>query len=298
MSSSRLLVSSFLIGLGVVLLLGRLGTMTMPWDSIGRYWPVLLVLLGVGILDRRRKLGVVPVVLLGVGMGVTAGALVDRAFSGGWMGDAPESEQERLSLPLHESTRSGIFRLEAGAGTFVIRGTTDSLVSVTVQSRFGHYVLRSERIEQSEEVRIIQEGKRRRWLFSRSGNRVSAQLNPAVPWDVHVGVGASRLDLDLTPYVVERVTVECGVSQIQLRLGDRAMNTRCSISAGASSIRILLPHSSACEIDADTPLSRNAFDGFTAVGGGRYRTENFFSASRQIFLTLEAGVSNIRVVRY
>ncbi len=298
MSSSRLFVSSFLIGLGAVLLLGRLDVSLGQWFLLSRLWPVLLILTGIWVMDRKRKLGNIPSILLGLVVAVFFGAFLQRAFAGEWKSASNAGEAEEFTRPFGDSTSRGAFRLEAGAGTFTIGGATDDLIVASVHSNAGHYVLRSERIEQSEDISLVQQGSRPMWLFSRSANRVSAMLNPAIPWDLHIDVGASRMDLDLTQYIVERVVVECGVSQIQMRLGERSEDTRCSVKAGASSIRILIPRASACEIDVNAPLSRKSFTGFEKTNSGSYRTENYFSAGHKIFITLDAGVSSLMVIRY
>jgi hypothetical protein len=111
-------------------------------------------------------------------------------------------------------------------------------------------------------------------------------------------VGASRLDLDFSPLLVERVSLEAGASQLRVRLGDRSDEIRLAVSSGVSSVRILVPHSSACEINADSPLSRKSFKDFSRTNEGTYRTENFASSAKKVFISLQSGISNLTVVRY
>ena len=186
----------------------------------------------------------------------------------------------------------------SGAGTFSVEGTTDQLVQANVRTEFGHYVMRGERIEQSEDISLRLEGEKKGWTFSRSGNRVMLRFNPGVPWDMRFSVGASRIDLDLSPFAIERATVQAGASQVRIRLGDHADETRLSVSSGVSTVRILIPRASACEISTDSPLSRKSFREFVRSSEGTYRTENFASAAKRVFVRLESGVSNLTVVRY
>jgi hypothetical protein len=43
-----------LIGLGVLLLLNQFGVFNFDWDRI---WPVILIAIGVGVLFKRRRMG-------------------------------------------------------------------------------------------------------------------------------------------------------------------------------------------------------------------------------------------------
>jgi len=298
MSPIRTLLSSFLIGLGVFLLLDRFGFAPAQWLLFGRLWPVALVFLGLWVLDRGRKLRQVPLFLLGLVLAAFAGTFYGwiSGESGASSTSLPQGEE--FTRPFPEGIRRGTFRLEAGAGTFFVEGETAQLLSATVRGNRGHYVLTADRLDQSEDVRLVQEGKRRSWLFSRSGNRVDLKFNPTIPWDFQFSVGASRFTLDLSSYRVERVSVESGVSDIRLRLGDKYTDTRCAITAGASTIKIFIPWSSACEIDVDAPLSRKNFKDFERTPEGTYRTENFNTAEARVFISLEAGVSSLTVTRY
>ncbi len=298
MSPFRLYVSSFLIGLGVFLLLDRFGLSPAQWLLFSRVWPFALVLLGVWILDRGRRLGTIPIALLGLVCASFLGIFID------WISGQPElprvypHDEAVFARPMDDSISRGSFRLEAGAGTYVVEAPTELLLDAAVHSSAGQFVLNAERIERSEDLRLIQEGRRSSWLFTRLGNRVRVKFNPGIPWEFRFSTGASRLDLDLSPYRVERVSIESGVSDIRLRLGDRSSDTRCSIIAGASSIRIFVPRTTACEIDADTPLSHKNFKDFDRFPGGRYRTENFSTAANKVFVSIEAGVSSLSVTRY
>lgn len=298
MSPFRALLSSFLIGLGAFLLLERFGLAPAQWLLFGRLWPVALVFLGLWLLDRGHRMGKVPLFLLGLVIAAFVGTFADWASGESADAHASFRDTEDFSRPFTEGIRRGTFRLEAGAGTFLVEGETDQLLTASVHASTGHYVLTADRMEQSEDVRLVQEGKRYSWLFSRAGNRVRSSFNPSIPWDFKFSVGASRLDLDLTAYHVERVAIESGVSDIRLRLGDKSPDTRCDVTAGASTIRIHVPRSTACEIEVDAPLSRKSFDGFARTTEGTYRTENFATAEAKLFISLEAGVSSLTVTRY
>ncbi len=298
MHSARAFWAAFLIALGLLLLLERLDLFFFDWANFWRLWPLILVFWGAAVLTRNRPYAPVIAALAGITLAAITTAAADWAFGMEFSIHEHTEGAQQFAQPYDGTVRHGSFQFVSGAGTFSVEGTTDQLVQANVRTEFGHYVMRGERIEQSEDVSLLLEGEKRGWTFSRSGNRVMLRFNPSVPWDMRFSVGASRIDLDLSPFAVERVTVEAGASQVRIRLGDRADETRLSVSSGVATIRILIPRSSACEISSDSPLSRKSFKEFTRSTEGTYRTENFASAAKRISINLEAGVSNLTVVRY
>jgi hypothetical protein len=123
-------------------------------------------------------------------------------------------------------------------------------------------------------------------------------LNPGPVWVLDFELGAAKLDADLSPFNAENIEIKTGAADVRLRLGDRAENCRVKIHAGVSSISVRVPESAGCEISSESGLSSKAFNGFVERGEGDYRTANFDTASRKIFLTFKAGVSSLKVVRY
>ncbi len=111
-------------------------------------------------------------------------------------------------------------------------------------------------------------------------------------------IGASSMDVDVTPFVVERLVVSAGAARVKLTLGDRAKETHVSVKTGVSSVQMYVPDSAGCEIRADGGLTRKSFRGFTKLDSGVYRTDNFETARKKIYIDINAGVSNVSVRRY
>jgi hypothetical protein len=92
--------------------------------------------------------------------------------------------------------------------------------------------------------------------------------------------------------------LDMGAASLELKLGDKYPETMVDVDAGASSVEILVPDSSGCEIKADVSISSKDFKGFRKIHSNLYRTENFETAKNKIYISLDAGVSSIEVRRY
>ena len=76
------------------------------------------------------------------------------------------------------------------------------------------------------------------------------------------------------------------------------MYTRLKIEAGASDMDILIPDSSGCEINSDVALSSKNYEDFIKISKNIYRTENFDTSTKKIFIEIDCGVSSIDVKKY
>jgi len=116
MNKGRLFWGSFLLGLGVFVLLDRSGALVIEWGGIWAYWPVLLILIGVSVLGGSGILGRFASVL--TGLLAAARGDKDRAL-------ALRGRTESLSMPgtcfyiFLGMTDEAVANIEAGiAGSF------------------------------------------------------------------------------------------------------------------------------------------------------------------------------------
>lgn len=142
------------------------------------------------------------------------------------------------------------------------------------------------------------EGPRHKWRLGRFSHDAVVALNPGPAWDLDFSLGAARVEMDLSSLIVDRLKLENGAARTTIRLGNRGKETGVDIQAGASSIRIEVPEAAGCEVHVEAPISSKKFPGFMKTGDGEYRTENYSTAQSKISISINAGVSSIKVTRY
>ena len=294
MTTSRIFWGTLWIVAGVLILLTKLDLFALQIGTIWRFWPLVLVLWGVGIMSGgklvRALLAVLAAILVAL---ILYGAWQDW----GWWGHTPremtsQSFRETYDTSYHRAT----LRFASGAGTFTIRDTCADLFSAETVSDFGRYEITSEEGSGSKSVSLSMED---HGSGFRAGgkNRVDMRMHPGLLWSVNLEVGAAKLDADLSPFAAEEVDIRTGAADVRLTLGAQAQESRVRIQAGVSSIAVHVPESAGCEIRSESGLTSKSFEGFASRGDGVYRTSNFDGAPRKIFLTFKAGVSSLRVVR-
>ena len=129
-------------------------------------------------------------------------------------------------------------------------------------------------------------------------NKAIVKLNALPDWDLNFEVGAASINLDLRPYKTQNINIKMGAASMKIRLGEKSEVTNLNIKSGASSVYVYVPDSSGCEITTHTALSSKDFRDFDKINSNLYRTNNFEKAKKKIFITVNSGVSSIKVIRY
>jgi len=294
MNKGRLFWGSFLLGLGVFVLLDRSGTLVIEWGGVWRFWPVLLILIGVSVLGGPGILGRSASVLTGL----LAAALVVASLNFGHGSSAGrELNDAPLTATMTPGTTRAAFSLEAGVGTFVIGAGSEQLIEARISSDPWTYSMDRDSSGGQDRVRM--------WMDHHDGaewgwkirNSVEVDLNASPTWEIDVDAGAARVDADLRNLAVERLRLRSGASAVKVQLGSRAEECTVILETGASSVRLYVPESVGCDVRIEAPVSSKRLPGFEKRGDGWYETDNLATAARKIHLDIDAGVSSIRVIR-
>jgi len=94
---------------------------------------------------------------------------------------------------------------------------------------------------------------------------------------------------------MERFDVECGLGSTTLEFnGDLARDTKGKISVGLGSVRVEMPDKIGVEIQAESSfLSSLNLHGFDRVDNDVYRSGNWKSAKKRVYIIIEVGLGSI-----
>jgi len=306
MKTSHIFWGVFFLTIGGLLLLGNFTELNFTWDSAWKYWPMVLVLIGVSILVKNQVgkniigglAGLVLAFTLYASVSATTNLLhnnIDFSFDddNGAVYDTTNYIED-----FSDSIKTASINFSGGAGTFNIITPTDKLAEFRALGKEENYkVSRNDNGSHSE---ITFDMKSSTFRFGKKNykNKVDMSLSQKPDWELNFEVGAASLDLDLTPYKVSRVDVDMGAAALKIKFGDLAESTRFKLNAGASDIDILIPDSTGCEINSDVALSSKNYEGFKKVSKQIYHTENFDTAKKRIYIEIDSGVSSIDVRKY
>jgi hypothetical protein len=294
MNTSRIFWGTLWIVAGILILLAKLDVMTLQLGSLWKFWPLIFVLWGVSVLTGAKAIRAPLVALAAVLLALIIYGVWEEWGSGReHRGMTNQTFREMYDTTLHRAS----LRFVSGAGSFTLRDTCADLFRAETATDFGKYEIDNRTGDDRRDL-TLRLGGHSTGFHAGGRNNVTMNLHPGPLWSLNLQVGAATLDADLTPFNAENVEIKTGAADVRVRLGDRAAESNVRIQAGVSSISVRVPESAGCEISSESGLSSKTFNGFAEQGDGRYRTANFDTASRKIYLSFKAGVSSLKVVRY
>jgi hypothetical protein len=298
MKSGHFFWGSFFVAIGLLLLLNNLSFVHIDWGYAWRLWPLILVFWGASRLTQQKT---VRAALSGLN-GVVFACIIFSFFTFQWFDytfDDKETPRysQHFSEPYDSSIANATFSFEGGAGRFVIDETTDALAEAQTESGYGDYEMEKYEEDGVAHVNLRMEERRRFRLFHKSRNRAEIRLNSHPIWDIEFHSGASEVNLDLTPFKVDRIIIDGGVSSIRLRVGNRSEETVVKVKAGVSKVVIEVPMESGCEIEDNAHLGSKHYEDFTKVGGHLWQTDNYDTATKKVRIDVNTGVSTVKVIR-
>ncbi len=299
MKTGRFFWGTFFVVMGLLLLVSNLDYIQVDWSFSWKFWPLILVFWGLSKFTEQRSVKAILATL----NGVLLACLVFGFFSFQWFNvtfddSEPLRFTQHFSEPYDASIERATFQFRAGAGGFTVLSATDNLIDAQTESSFGEYTLDKTQESRTADITLRMKDKRRFRFFERARNQAEIRLNANPTWEMQFDAGACKLDLDLTPYKTESVSVDAGASTVRIRVGDRADATSVHVKTGVSSVRIEIPATSGCEIYDNAHVGSTHFDDFSKVGDRRWQTDNYNSAAKKVNIEIDAGVSTIRVRRY
>jgi len=311
MINRRLLYTgAFLVAMGAVLLLAR--SDALAGDTVAgalRFWPVVVIGLGAGLLLRGTRLGIAGGVLAAALPGLLIGGLVVAA---------PDMTPEcRLADPASYSTRQGTFEEAAtvdlqidcghlsvttgsGTGWQVRTGDTKAAAPV-VDVSAGRLSVRSS--ERRDHVGLpwggdaldvtLPTGSTLDLSAAVNAGRGRFDLTGARLGDVELDVNAGELRVDLTGASLERLTMDVNAAKAAVVL-PRGGDFSAQFHVNAAELELCAPAGLGLRITGDAVLGSTTYSGLVRDGDA-WETPGYSMATGHANVTMSVNVGSVNV---
>ncbi len=285
------LVGAFLlIALGLLFLYSNFRPGLDPWPLLSRYWPLILVLLGLGKLweqfgpqDGARKGWLsgreIAVILLLVIFGIalsfsTAGRRVHAI--------------ENVERQGSELVR---VHLQMPAGDLKLAGGASKLLEADFKYAEGEG--KPKISYQAGQLEIAQVG--RKFHFGHRENSWDIHLGSGIPMEVNIDMGAGQSQVKVGDLALTRLDMKMGAGQIIADLtGDWKKDLDADIKGGVGNAVILLPEDVGVRVHATGGIgSVNA--GGLKRNGNEYSNDLYGKSPVTVRLDISGGVGNIEL---
>lgn len=297
--------------IGLVLLLHNLNVIDFNFWAILKYWPLLIIIVGINFMVQTRTYG--PYIKIGsnlillawvfyVGISSKSDSWQDSIFvqrSETFVDDGDTSDYANtVKVPFDSTYKEAKFEFNGGAGTFDFQSNpSEEVFTATSPDKFMGFNLKTDRSEDKQKIRL--ETKR---IGRKSKNKmqtVNLNLNPNTIWDIELNYGAATLSGDLSNLNFKNLDINTGASTLDLKLGaPKTATTKISVETGASTIHLKIPKEAAIMVTYSSVMSSNSFEGFETNSKGLAMTKDYNTAANKYEINVDGAANTFTISRY
>ncbi|HEX3048413.1 MAG TPA: LiaF domain-containing protein [Bacillota bacterium] len=300
-----------LIPLGIILILAGVlvflanlgyGSWEFLWQ-IWRFWPVLIILIGVKLLLPRQVSRWVSYgfwIIVGVALIVMFLTTPKTNFERTELGGQAHYVINRTDYP---GVTTGKADLSFGGGQLVI----GSLTNEWLEGDFGGWAAKPLVRSSLNTLNIsLKQSRRFPGTWRLRGNRHwnerdykwDLNLSPELDWDLNLQTGAMKGAADLSGLRLRELSVKMGAGDLDLTLGNPEGNTPVTVDAGASNIKIRVPEGAAVKVKISGALVKSNLHDLGLVNNNRtYTSPGYDQAANHVDITLNMAVGNFELLR-
>jgi hypothetical protein len=303
MTVGKVRTGILLILIGTFLLLNTLDVVDLHlWGNLLVFWPVFLIAIGIEKIflasERLKPLAYISPLLIVATFAYAVAAPPTSEWS--WGESDTVSDTMDWQTSGDPSVQRVDLKVDFGGGRLVIGGGTSQ--GNLVEGRFLHRgrkpVIKSELDGNTLRVKFSQPTRRQGHISigGRDRERWTVRLSDSIPVDLSVDAGGALVRLNLASLMVEKIGISSGAADVDLVVGAKSPKIDCEIDCGAASIDMTIPSVAGLRLTRAIALSSLSTGGIELVKRGDYReTPDFESRPVQIIMTIEAGVSSLRI---
>lgn len=279
----------FWLGVGVIFLLSNLGYLGISvWELVFRFWPVLLIAIGIDVLIGRRASAWAQMLAVVLALGLLGG-LVWYAVSQPALGSRLETET--ISQPL-QGAQSADLNLSLNAGQLLVSGGAPDgqLVAGDINVRNAAGVRKNSSLENGKlSYRLNEDGTAAWNVNNNSKTGYDLKISSTVPLEFQSNLGAGEEQIDLTGVKVESLNVNLGVGQVVVTLPAEG-SFRGSISGAVGELVVRVPKGLSATID-----THRAITGLSVSGLRRDGSRVISGTGSDVVLDVNMPVGSIRI---
>jgi hypothetical protein len=314
MRASKISWGIIFIFIGSVFLLENYGLIDFSWSYIWKFWPIILIVMGINIIFSRSdsntgKWLVILTTVFALGLLVYANLDAPRTISRHWSYNFDDDNEEVDTVTSEAKSfyqedfdakfKTATLNINGGASKFIIKNSDKNLFESSTQKNQNRYYLRKTDADSSVVLNFNSKNKNNNFDFDDTDlSKVEMKIHPMPLWSINLNMGAGKADFDLSNNRVKEINIKGGAADFQVKLGVLYNDVNLSAETGISKVSIFIPTASGCKINTKTGLSAKDFPGFSKAEDGTFTSPNYSSATNKIMINLKGGLSDFEVKRY
>lgn len=286
-----------LIAIGIVFLIANLHPNIDPWPILLRYWPLILIFIGVGkIFDSfvfRDRSDANKSDITGVSVAFVALILIFGLAIWHSHKTNPDTIHDTHAVELL-GAKEVTADIRMPAGQLTLTGGASRLLDAEFRYREQEgkpsvdYTVSGDH----GQLTITQE---RRIHLGTTNNTWKLEFGGNEPLDVKLNMGAGQSDLNFRGLDLRHLEVNIGAGQMALDLtGPRNSDLEADIEGGVGSATIRLPRDVGVRVHASGGIGSVSTDGLTRDGDA-YVNDAYGKSAKKIALEVHGGIGEINL---
>jgi len=279
-----------LLFLGIVFLLQTLNVLPWGlWGTLWRFWPVLIIIIGLNILLRRYNPWLVSALIL-VLLFACLGIATWQYGPSLPAGETTKSYSEPLGSLEHAQIQINftagsltIGSLASGSPNFVeATGSRNMRVDFQSKGNEGTLNLSTERVN--------------RRLRNEADTRWEVRFTRNIPLTIDVKSAVGNLELDLSELQVTELQMDIDAGNYIIEMPSSAGTTSAYIKADLANLEVTIPDGVAARLEVDTDLTALEVDESRFPRKGDYYiSPDFERAENRIELEIDCDLGRVQV---
>jgi len=284
----------FLLLAGIIWILAEVGILTWSiLDSLYVLWPLILVIIGVGIIFRRNPIVkaaawiVFLAVLIGYSYFVVGRGTDNRNLVSG----------SDVTIEGQTQTKTADLKISFGGTRIIMDYNVANNANLLEASLRDKSIVHSSNFSSDgSKASIIFDKTKGSYINLRFDNNFknTFHLNNAVIWNLDIDTGATDANLDLSGLKVDKLSLDVGAANTKLIMG--RYNSSLTIKAGVSNIKIEIPQDTGIKVKLDGGLNNTNIDesGWVKRDGSSY-SPGYDTKMYKIDANIEMGIGQLTV---
>lgn len=302
---------TILLTVGLLFLLSNFYLLSwMNFATTLLFWPIILILLGLYILFKGRKITYIITAINGFFVGlVLFSLLVVYSKSLPFLPKINVHKQSKVNPSINFTSSKDnavkdidranlVFKSEKG--DFYLRGTTNALTEYDTKTTFGEYIYTQSEKNGIVTVDIRFDSERFPWKIISEKNSLDLKLNPKPKWNIDFDISSSTLDADLGYYIVKNLQlrlVRASSATINIEHGTIDNDLKINLDVSTSRMYIKVDKDIGIRVTVDSILSQTDLVGLTKLDNNIYETEDFEQKTKKIYIEGKINLSTLKLVR-
>jgi N-terminal domain of toast_rack, DUF2154 len=304
--SSSVVFPLLLIGFGALMLLWRWLPNFYPWGILGKYWPLLFICIGAGMVWDRTRIPANPAeprpFPLGSALGTVAFLVIMTVLMFRYHALYPRPFHNVSAASNHESktvelgaAKAVHMTVEMPAGELIFQGGGDHLLAADFYQDGSWQTPQIDYSVEDEhgELKIRQDGNSQ--FVTHANNTWNLKVDESTPLELKVDVGAGRGEFHLAKVDLTSLELNIGAGQANVDLtGERAKDLRAEIQGGVGQAVVKLPRNIGVVATVHGGLGSIDVHGLKEEDG-KYVNAAYGKSPNTIHLTVEGGIGQIKL---